>query len=66
MLVVAAWIRWLVDDPERAATDQNAELLRGALSHSGAEDQAAALADLLAPGLITPPPLHTTINEERK
>jgi fructuronate reductase len=67
MLVVAAWIRWLVDDPERAATDQNGELLRGALSHSGAEDQAAALSDLLAPGgLITAPALHTTINEEHK
>jgi len=50
LAVVAAWTRWLIDDPERAATDQNAELLRGALSHSGPEDQVAALADLLAAG----------------
>ena len=67
LLVVAAWIRWLVDDPRRAATDQNAELIRGALSHSGAQEQAAALSDLLAPGgRIAPTPLHTTINEEHK
>jgi fructuronate reductase len=67
LLVVAAWSRWLIDGPERAATDQNAELLRAALSHSGSEDQAAALADLLAPGgRIAPTPLHTTTNEESK
>jgi fructuronate reductase len=67
MLVVAAWIRWLVDDPERAASDQNAELIRGALSHSGAEEQAAALSNLLAPGgRISPLALHTTTHEERK
>jgi fructuronate reductase len=67
LLVVAAWIRWLIEGPERAATDQSAELLRGALSHAGAEDQSAALADLLVPGgRIAPPPLHTTINEESK
>lgn len=67
MTVVDAWIRWLVDDPRRAAGDQNAELLRGALSRSGAEEQAAALSDLLVPGgriAWTPP--HTTTNEERK
>jgi fructuronate reductase len=67
LLVVSAWIRWLVDDPGRAATDQNMELIRGALNHSGAQEQEAALFDLLAlGGCIASPPLHTTINEEHK
>ncbi len=49
--VVRAWARWLLEDPARAATDQNAELLRGVLDAGGGEDRMRGLLGLLAPRL---------------
>ncbi len=52
--VVRAWARWLLEDPARAQTDQNAELLRAVLNSSGgAEDRARALLGQLSPRLTT-------------
>ena len=49
--VVRAWARWLLQDPARAATDQNAELLRSVLDGAGGEDRTRGLLGLLAPRL---------------
>jgi fructuronate reductase len=49
--VVRAWAQWLLEDPQRAATDQNAELLRSVLDAGGGEDRARGLLRLLAPRL---------------
>lgn len=49
LAVVRAWARWLIADPDRAATDQSGELLRRALASGGPEDQARALVELLSP-----------------
>jgi fructuronate reductase len=49
--IVRAWTRWLIADPERVQTDQNAQHLRLALSAAGGDDQASRLIELLAPGL---------------
>lgn len=48
--VVRAWARWLLEDPARAATDQNAELLRGVLD-GGGEERTRGLLGLLSPRL---------------
>jgi fructuronate reductase len=48
--VVRAWARWLLEEPARAATDQNAELLRGVLD-GGGEDRTRGLLGLLSPRL---------------
>jgi fructuronate reductase len=48
--VVRAWARWLLEDPARAASDQNAELLRGVLG-GGGDDRTRGLLGLLAPKL---------------
>ncbi len=50
--ILAAWWRWLIEDPERAASDQSAAQLRGALAAAtDREGQARALQTLLAPEL---------------
>ena len=49
--VVRAWVQWLLEDPARAATDQNAELLRGVLDAGGAEETKRGLLGLLTPRL---------------
>jgi fructuronate reductase len=45
--VVSAWARWLIDDPARAETDQNAALLRRALEAGGGDDRIRGLLELL-------------------
>ena len=45
-VVVDAWARWLIDDPARAASDQNGERLRLALDASG-DDARRGLLELL-------------------
>ena len=49
--VVRAWARWLLEDPARAASDQNGEQLRGALGRGRRDDGTSALLELLEPGL---------------
>jgi fructuronate reductase len=49
--VVRAWARWLLEDPARAADDQNAELLRGVLDAGAGADRARGLLALLSPRL---------------
>ncbi len=51
--VVRAWARWLLEDPARAATDQNGELLRSVLQSDGGEDRTRGLLKLLTPRLAT-------------
>ena len=51
--VVDSWARWLIEDPARAATDQNADLLRGVLDRAGGEDRVRELLALLSPTLAT-------------
>jgi fructuronate reductase len=53
MAILSAWTRWLIADPARCETDQNAAQLRGALATSGGEDKARALLELLAPELAS-------------
>jgi fructuronate reductase len=49
--VVWAWARWLIEDPARAASDQNGELLASLLGSGGGEDVSRGLLGLLAPRL---------------
>jgi fructuronate reductase len=49
--VVRAWAAWLLEDPRRAATDQNGDLLRSVLDSGGGEDRTRGLLSLLAPRL---------------
>ncbi len=49
--VVRAWARWLIEDPARAETDQNAELLRSVLESGSGDDRVRGLLGLLAPRL---------------
>lgn len=45
--IVRAWARWLIDDPRRAATDQNCERLRAVLDAGGGDDTLRGLLELL-------------------
>ena len=45
--VVRAWAQWLIDDPGRAATDQNSELLGRVLGSGGGDDTMHGLLELL-------------------
>jgi fructuronate reductase len=45
--VVRAWAQWLIDDPARAASDQNSELLRRVLGSGGGDDTMHGLLELL-------------------
>jgi fructuronate reductase len=51
MRILLAWTRWLIDEPGRVTTDQNAHLLRDALTAGSELDQTVGLIKLLAPGL---------------
>jgi fructuronate reductase len=51
MRILLAWTRWLIDEPGRVTTDQNAHLLRDALTAGSDLDQTVGLIKLLAPGL---------------
>jgi mannitol-1-phosphate/altronate dehydrogenase len=45
--IVRAWARWLIDDPQRAASDQNCERLRAVLDAGGGDDTMGGLLELL-------------------
>jgi fructuronate reductase len=60
--IVDAWTQWLIGDPDRVRSDQNAELLQGVLDSGGGDDQARALLQLLAPACFSKRP---PISEER-
>ena len=47
MRIVRAWANWLIEDPARAATDQNSELLRRVLKSGGGDDTMQGLLALL-------------------
>jgi fructuronate reductase len=49
--VAQAWAQWLLEDPARVDTDQNAGELRGVLGSRGGDDRTRGLLGLLAPRL---------------
>jgi fructuronate reductase len=50
LVVIAAWMRWLIGVSDLAAVDAAAGELRPAFASSGGEDRMRALMELLAPG----------------
>lgn len=56
--IVEAWARWLIDDPDRAESDQSCERLRATLRGRGPSEQASGLLELLAPGLAEAATTH--------
>jgi fructuronate reductase len=45
--VVDAWARWLIEDPNRAASDQSADLLRSVLGSGAGDDTMRGLLELV-------------------
>ncbi len=45
--IVRAWAQWLIDDPQRAASDQNCERLRAVLARRAVDDTMHGLLELL-------------------
>jgi hypothetical protein len=45
--ILRAWAQWLVDDPQRAASDQNCERLRAVLDRGAGDDTMHGLLELL-------------------